>query len=219
MATSARKLIAPQPPADLATVSLAFIPAPDREWYRITDRKHRSPLYWSRSGVYRFDSPTAKHGVCYAASTCTAAFQEIWGDRVRSRAPISWDEFALRDVWKITMPAGYTVTPLHGANLTSIRATMQCFSGSYPTSQTWGAALMQHPSDLDALEYIGRRSGSRCLALFGDKSPPKAYQAGLHVERMGPLVAWNRFFALRSQLRIRIANLPATRPVMSFDAP
>src|SRR5882724_1041435 len=192
MATSARRLVAPQPPADFATIPLTPEKTPSLVWYRISDHKHASCIYWSRSGVYRFDSPSAKFGVCYAGGTNTASFQEIWGDRIRHRAPIDWLEFETKDVWKIEIPR-CSIFALSGANLTTVRATLQCFTGSYKTSQNWGAAFMQHPASLDGLQYIGRRCGSDCVALFGDGKSPKSYQAKIVERRLGPLTQWKGF--------------------------
>ena len=215
MATSARRLIPPQPPSDLASIKLEFERTFPLVWYRITERKYRSCLYWSRDGKYRFDSPAAKYGVCYAGSTIAASFQEIWGDRVRHKAPIDWLEFASKNIWRIEIPQCGILT-LAGPTLTTIRASLQCFTGSYKTSQNWGAALMLHPAGLDALQYIGRRSGSQCLVLFGDSTRAKLYQANILTTRLGPLVQWKGFFPLRTQLRVRIGNLPATRPPVRF---
>lgn len=218
MAKSARRLVAPSPPADFAEIALT----PDRHplvtWYRIVDRRHRTALHWNRSGVYRFDSPDAPHGVCYAAESITAAFQEIWGDRIRQRAPVDWAEFVGRDVWRIDVPRA-TLLTLAGPTLTTLRATLQCFVGSYPLSQAWGRALMAHPANLDGVCYLGRRCGAYCVALFGDRSAPKPYQAAIVETRLGPLVQWKRFFPLRSQLRLRISSLPTERPAVSYDLP
>lgn len=219
MATSVRRLVAPEPPADLASIPLEPESSPNLVWYRITDEKHPSCLFWSRAGIHRFDSPGAKHGVCYAAETVTAAFQEIWGDRLRSKAPIDWMEFSSKTVWRIEIRPPFSVFELAGANLTTIRATLQCFTGEYSTSQSWGAALMEHPANLDALQYFGRRCGSRCIALFGEERMPRAYQTMLATTRLGPLVEWRTFFPVRSRFRIRITSLPACRPPATFDAP
>ena len=219
MATSARRLIAPQPPVDLDSIPLPTETAPSLVWYRIIDRTHRSGLFWSSQGKYRFDSPNARHGVCYAGGTITASFQEIWGDRARKQSPIDWAEFTAADVWRLELPSTAKLLSLTGPNLTAIRATLQCFTSSYATSQNWGAALMKHPADLDGLLYIGRRCGSVCVALFGDSSDPKPYQARLMETRLGPLVQWKRFFPLRTRLRLRIARLPPVRPPDTFDAP
>ena len=215
MATSAPRLVSPQPPSDLASIDLELERTFPLVWYRITERKYPSCLYWSREGKYRFDSSAAKHGVCYAGSTITTSFQEIWSDRVRHKAPIDWLDFASKDVWKIELPRCAILT-LAGPTLTTICASLQCFTGSYKTSQNWGAALMLHPAEIDALQYIGRRSGSHCLAFFGDLNRAKPYQASIAATRLGPLVQWQGFFPLRTQLRVRISSLPTTRPPVTF---
>lgn len=212
-------MVAPEPPADLHSISLPLLAAPRSTWYRLNNRIHRSPLFWSRRGVFRFDSASAKWGVLYAAESLTAAVQEIWSDAARWQPAIDWSEFDAVDAWEIRMPSGLNVLELAGPNLTTIRATLQCFVGAYAKSQRWAAALMEHPDDLDALQYLGRRCGRPCLALLGDNKKMRGYQSRQQVSKLGPLVNWNRFFASAHRLRFRLGNLPTVKPPGLFDAP
>jgi len=219
MASSAPRVVAPEPPADLHTISLPLHPGPTLVWYRINDRNFPNPVFWSRRGKLRFDSSGAKWGVYYAAESVTAALQEVFGDDFRKKRPFSWNRFLAYDAWRFEVGPGLKGLELAGPNLATIRATLQSFVGSYPKSQRWGAALMNHPDDIDALLYLGRKSGAHCIALFGDDKATRPHQASLVTTNLGPLVSWRRLFSTLLRFRLRISNFPASRPPSLFDAP
>ena len=208
MATSGRRIVPPEPPADLASIS---IPAADTPatWYRIT--RFPSPVFWSRKGIYRFDSADAKWGVCYAAESVSAAFQEIWGDELRRGRRVDWLDLEPMRVWQIDVPDLRTIE-LAGETLSLLKATLQCFVGGYGLSQRWGAALMTHPGDYDGLLYLGRRCGRRCLALFGDDRAPRPHQAALETTNLGSLVTWKGLWPFLDRIQVRVGNLPSTAP-------
>lgn len=209
MAALARKLLAPEPPADLAGISLplAVTSAP---WFRLVPRHFSSALYWSREGRHRFDSPAAKWGVCYAAESIPAAFQEIWGDEIRRGHRLDWKDLETMMAWQITVPPSLRTIELAGETLAVVKGTLQSFVGSYATSQRWGQALMAHPADLDGLQYLGRRCGRTCLALFGDEMAPKAHQAALHAKKLGAMVNWKPLWTFLDRIEVRVAHLPST---------
>jgi len=208
--TSAHRLIAPEPPADLSQITLSLAPT-RRQWFRMTTDKERSPLHWSRLGRYRFDSPSARWGVCYLAESVPAAFQEIWGDQIRSKR-LDWRDLERKIVWQIAASPHLRTIELAGETLTALKATLQCFTGSYPKSQRWGAALMEHPLDLDGLQYLGRRSGRHCLALFGDEKDERPHQKELVPQKRGPLSHWKGLWQLLDRTQVRVAHLPAKPP-------
>lgn len=116
MATSARRVVAPEPPADLAGISLPLA-VTATSWFRFAPREFSSPLYWSRDGRYRFDSPAAKWGVCYAAESIPAAFQEVWGDEIRRARRLDWTELERMVAWKITVAPTLRTVELAGETL------------------------------------------------------------------------------------------------------
>jgi len=207
MATSARKLIAPEPPADLAQIELALTRTP-RVWVRLAPREARSAIRWSQHGRYRFDSPDAKWGVCYLAESIPTAFQEIWGDQIRRARRLDFLDLAAMTVWQMEVASTLHTIELAGETLTAMKATLQCFVGSYAKSQRWGAALMEHPANLDGLQYLGRRSGRRCLALFGDAKKAKPHQSELVVRKLGRLIDWKGFWPFLDRIHVRVAHLP-----------
>ena len=211
MATSgAKRIVAPEPPPGLRNIDLPVSDV-DTSWFRICGRTHASPLFWSRRGVYRFDSEHARWGVCYTAESVTTAFQEVFGNKIRWNRPLDWSEIKDSVVWRISIPSTFRGLHLFGENLTVLGATLQCFVSNYAKSQRWGAALMSHPADLDGLVYLGRRSGSRCLAMFGDDASPRPYQKSLETDLLGDLVFWDHFWTMLDRLRVRISSLPRLR--------
>lgn len=211
MATSApKRVVAPGPPARLGEIALPLADVPDT-WFRLSLRRYSSPLFWSRLGRYRFDSKDARWGVCYAAGSILSAFQEVFGNKIRHRAPLDWNEVWDVRVWRITTPSSFRGMHLYGETLTVIDATLQCFVSSHPKSQRWGAALMEHTADLDGLGYIGRRCGTPCLAMFGDKNSPRRYQNELRTEMLGELQFWDEFWPMLDRLGVRLISMPKER--------
>ena len=82
---------------------------------------------------------------------------------------------------------------------------------SYPKSQRRGAALMEHPADLDGLVYIGRRCGTSCLAMFGDTDSPRRYQNELRTATLGELQFWDEFWPMLDRLGVRLTSMPKER--------
>jgi RES domain len=211
MATSEPKRVAaPDPPARLSHIALPLADIPDT-WFRLSPRRYPSPMFWSRLGRYRFDSKEARWGVCYAAGSLPSAFQEVFGNKIRHGTPLDWSEVRDVCVWSITTPSSFRGIHLFGETLTLIGATLQCFVSSYPKSQRWGAALMEHSADLDGLVYIGRRCGSQCLAMFGDEDSPRRYQNELRTMMLGELKFWDEFWPMLDRLGVRLTSMPKDR--------
>jgi len=220
MATSgAKRIVAPEPPARLNGIDL---PVSDvaTSWFRICHRRHASPLFWSRLGIYRFDSENAPWGVCYAASSITRAFQEVFGNKIRGGIPLDWSELLDSRVWCISIPGKFRGLNLFGDTLTVLDGTLQCFVSNYPKSQRWGVALMNHPADFDGLVYLGRRCGAHCLAMFGDDASPRKYQKSLKTELLGDFVRWDGFWPMLDRLKVPISSVPQGRrgPTWSSSA-
>jgi hypothetical protein len=205
MAISAPSRVrAPAPPKDLDERTLPVTEISRTAWIRLHDRRFKHAVHWSRAGRYRFDSPDALFGVCYAGQDLTTAFLEVFGDKVRHSRRLSRAAIERYDVYAVNVAPDAKMLALEGVNLAKVGATMGCFAGSYPLSQRWGAALMRHPVALDGLEYIGRRSGARCLALFGDDNAPKKHQAVLRVSRVRALGETLEFWQLADELELAV---------------
>ena len=114
-------------------------------------------------------------------------------------------------VWGISTPSSFRGINLFGETLNVMEATVQCFVSSYRKSQRWGAALMNHSSDLDGLVYIGPQCGKECLALFGDADSPRPYQSELRAALLGELQFWGEFWPMLDRLGVRITSMPKER--------
>jgi hypothetical protein len=212
-----KRVLAPEPPVELGNIQLALTQVPTT-WFRFSPSRYPSPIFWSRQGLYRFDSPDARWGVCYAASSVVAAFQEVFGDKLRHGKPLDWTEIKKISVWLINTSSKLRGLELFGENLTLIHATLQSFVSSYSKSQRWGAALMNHPADLDGLVYLGRKSGSICLAMFGDEIKPRPYQGEIQVTRLGQLSDWKELWPMLDRLQVRLISMPMSRKKMRLWA-
>ena len=210
--------VAPSPPPDLATISLNPSAPGGARVFRVSDRRYPSPLFWSRQGTYRFDSPAARWGTCYAGVTLASALQERFSDQIIS-GRLDYLEVAAQDTFSIGLPVDLKALDLSGPDLTAIRATLQCFVGAYALSQEWGRALMSHPADLEALLYQGRRCGRTCIAMLGDEENRRGFQDKLKVINLGPIVEWDGFWQFAAALRIEWLNAPRLRPTATWSLP
>jgi len=125
---------------------------------------------------------------------------------------LDWLGLEEQVVWRIDVNPALKTVELAGTSLAAVKATVQCFVSSYSLSQRWGTAFMLHPDDIDGLQYIGRRSGRTCLALFGDPTHPKPHQAALKETRLGALTGWSDLWAMLTATNVRVTNLPAEIP-------
>jgi RES domain-containing protein len=180
-------------------------------WFRFSPKRYPSPIFWSRQGIYRFDSPDARWGVRYLASSIVSTLPEVFGDKINRRKPIDWKEIEQRSVWLVRTPDTLRGFELFNENLSVIGASLQCFVSSYPKSQRWGAALMRHPSDLEALVYMGRKSEAPCLAMLGASDNQRAYQSLLQTQCLGALSAWEELLTTLDRFRVRLSSMPASR--------
>lgn len=179
-------------------------------WYRMTTCP--SPIFWSRRGTYRFDSPTAKWGVCYLAESISSSFLEIWGDKIRPSRRLSWSEIQPMMVWHVEVSSSLNAIELAGETLAVIKANTQSFVSSFALSQEWGRQLMLHPADIDGMKYIARRCGRSCLALFGDGTKPKPHQSALRARQLGPLQTWKGLWPLLDRIQVKVSDLPGMPP-------
>jgi hypothetical protein len=68
------------PPGNLAQQSLPLqlFAAPV---FRLWQNHHPSAFFWSKKGIYRFDSKSARYGVLYTGGTLEGAALEVFGDQ------------------------------------------------------------------------------------------------------------------------------------------
>lgn len=183
----------------------------------MSHEQFRSTLFFSRKGLYRFDSPAAKWGVCYMGEDVPTAALEVFADAIRKRT-LQYTELHERLVWKISVPADLKLLHLKGPTLTKIKATAQSFVSRYTLSQAWGREFMVHKADIDGAIYSGRQSGGECLALFGDTDPKKgrAHQTSLVTTKLGRLSEWSKFYKFLDDTGARVIGLPAKSAIATW---
>jgi hypothetical protein len=76
------------PPGNLAQQSLPLqlFAAPV---FRLWQNHHPSAFFWSKKGIYRFDSKSARYGVLYTGGTLEGAALEVFGDQWVKRRVLS----------------------------------------------------------------------------------------------------------------------------------
>src|SRR4051794_10781696 len=104
MATSGpKRLVPPRPPADFSRIDLDTVPTRQTVWYRLSRSTYSSPLFFSRRGIFRFDSATAKWGVCYLANEIVTGFMEVFSDRLR-HGMVDFGDLDDQLAWEIQVP-------------------------------------------------------------------------------------------------------------------
>lgn len=141
----------PPPPRDIARRALPLVEATG-PWLRIHRIEHE-PLFFGRTGRYRFDAPHGEYGVLYAAADVHSAFVETFGWRTGERV--------------------IDLVDLAAAGLTRLGADARLSAGeSYATARRWALALWRHPAQPDGLHYRARHDPSRyCIALYDRAAP------------------------------------------------
>jgi len=108
----ARRIVAPEPPSWLSEAPLSLAKV-SNTWFRFSPKRYPSPIFWSCKGIYRFDSPDARSGVCYLASSIVGALLEVFGDKITYRKPLDLD------------------IPLYFRRIKSVALTLPCVTGPY----------------------------------------------------------------------------------------
>ena len=170
--------------------------------FRFSHQKFSDPIYWSRRGLYRFDSATAKYGVLYTGRTFETALLEVFGDQwVESRmsALTFLKEF---DVCEISLGQRLKVVNLSGKRLNPLGTDANIFaSPAYDITQRWAAAFMEHPDAPDGIRYPSRKNERlHNFALF---STPAAV-AAVTVTQRYPLLNHPHLFRLLQSYRVAL---------------
>lgn len=167
----------PEPPTDLASLSLLVRPY-KHDWWRIHALAYH-PLYFGRSKANRFDAPGAEFGVMYAGGDEHAAFIETLGRATGVRI-LAESDLKLRGLARVAPhdPAGdpLRLVDLTGEGLKRLGLDARLATDdnqSYALSQRWALAIHGHPKSVDGIVYLSRNDPSRrCVALF-ERAEPK----------------------------------------------
>ncbi|MBV9488503.1 MAG: RES family NAD+ phosphorylase [Verrucomicrobia bacterium] len=148
----------PSPPHDLDDRPFSLVGAAGRFW-RLWRDEYASPFFWSKKGLYRFDSKSARYGVLYTGRTLEAAVVEVFGDRwVTGNRRMSR---SLADRYWATrfFCLGVPVVDTTGSGLSLLGADSMLFASTeYRITRRWARAFMTHRSDPHGILYHSRKN-------------------------------------------------------------
>lgn len=154
----------PGPPANLAKRRLHLTHL-DSPLFRIFPIQ-REPLHFGRGGLGRWDDPTRRYGVLYAAATPAGAFAErllvrpgmvaegIWISA--QSVPVSAGDLHRFGLAEVQMASPLRCVDLRGPGLAAIEADARLTSGRHRVSQQWSRPLFEHPQRPDGIVWRSR---------------------------------------------------------------
>lgn len=160
----------PAPPLDLQSRDLVIV-----EFDSLLFRSHaavRHPVFFGRTGQYRFDSPDGSYGVLYAGADAFCAFVESLIKNPNSRV-VTTAELKAKAIAELrgSRPLRLIDLTQSGA-LLRIGADARLFSADRTAAQQWSKALHDHPALADGLLYPSRLDPVRqAVGLFEDRAP------------------------------------------------
>ena len=189
------------PPAALKSQRLPLASV-EGTLFRISHQKFSDPIFWSRRGLYRFDSPLAKYGVLYTGRTLETALLEVFGDSwIKSRltALAFLKEF---DVCEIALGRRLKVVNLSGKRLNPLGIDANIFASlAYDSTQRRAAVFMEHPDAPHGIRYPSQKNERlHNFALF---STPAA-MAAVTISRRYPLLNHPHLFRLLQSYRVAL---------------
>ncbi|MFY9987738.1 MAG: RES family NAD+ phosphorylase [Chthoniobacterales bacterium] len=189
------------PPAALKSQRLPLASV-EGTLFRISHRKFSNPIFWSRRGLYRFDSPTAKYGVLYTGRTFETALLEVFGDswmKSRMTALTFLKEF---DVCEIALGHRLKVVNLSGKRLNPLGIDANIFASlAYDSTQRWAAVFMEHSDAPHGIRYPSRKN--ECLHNFALFSA-SAVMAGVTITHRYPLLNHPHLFRLLQSYKVAL---------------
>jgi hypothetical protein len=170
--------------------------------YRISHQKFADPIYWSKRGLYRFDSPTAVHGVLYTGRTFETALLEVFGDQWLDSRIAARDFLKEFDVCELGLERRLRVVNLSGKQLNPLGTDANIFASvAYEITQRWACAFMEHPDEPNGIRYPSRKNERlHNFALF---STPAAVAAVTITQRY-PLLNHPHLFRLLQSYRVAL---------------
>ena len=127
--------------------------------FRISHQKFANPIYWSKRGLYRFDSPTANYGVLYTGRTFETALLEVFGDQWIDSRIVARDFLKEFGFCEISLERRLKVVNLSGKELNRLGTDANIFASlAYGVTQRWACAFMEHPDKPHGIRYPSRKN-------------------------------------------------------------
>ena len=170
--------------------------------YRISHQKFTDPIYWSRKGRYRFDSPTAKYGVLYTGRTFETSLLEVFGDQWVTLRITAHDFLREFDICEIGLERRLKVVNLSGRQLNRLGTDANIFASlAYDVTQQWASFFIDHPDAPHGIRYPSRKN--QRLHNFALFSTPEAI-AAVTITRRYPLLDHPHLFRLLQSYKVAL---------------
>jgi len=146
------------PPGNLAQQSLPLqlFAAPV---FRLWQNHHPSAFFWSKKGIYRFDSKSARYGVLYTGGTLEGAALEVFGDQWVKRRVLSRVLLKKYRVSVMLPTRPLSLVDTTGSNLNKLSVDSRLFASiNYRLTRSWARAFMEHPSNPEGIIYHSRKN-------------------------------------------------------------
>lgn len=160
----------PDPPGDFSARGL-----PIRRLGGSFFRSHRSdhhPLYYGRSGKYRFDDPFGEYAVLYTARDAYGAFIETFGQAMGVRT-VSSAVLKSHCLSELCPPRPLILVDLFSSGcLTRVGADSRLFAGERSIAQKWSRAIYLYSYvKVDGILYPAWHNHERQAAAIFDRAP------------------------------------------------
>jgi hypothetical protein len=170
--------------------------------YRISHQKFTDPIYWSRRGLYRFDSPTAPDGVLYTGRTFETALLEVFDDQWLDSRIAARDFLKEFDVCEVRVQRRLKVVNLSGRQLNPLGTDANIFASlAHDITREWACAFMEHPDKPHGIRYPSRKN--QRLHNFALFSTPAAI-AAVTVTRRYPLLEHPNLYRLLQSYKVAL---------------
>ena len=170
--------------------------------YRISHQKFADPIYWSRRGRYRFDSPTAKYGVFYTGRSFETALLEVFGDQWVTLRITGRDFLKELDIFEIRLERRLKVVNLSDKQLNRLGTDANIFASfAYDVTQKWASFFMDHPDAPHGIRYPSRKN--QRLHNFALFSTPETI-AAVTITRRYPLLDHPHLFRLLQSYKVAL---------------
>jgi hypothetical protein len=160
----------PAPPVDFAGRTVTIVEF-DKPIFR-SHSSSRHPVFYGKTGQYRFDAPDGSYGVLYAGADMFCAFIESLIKNPNSRV-VTTAELKNKAIAELKGERALRLIDLtQSGALVRIGADSRLFSADREAAQLWSKALHDHPALADGLLYPSRLDPVRqAVALFKDRAP------------------------------------------------
>jgi len=160
----------PEPPRDFFARTMPVIEM-GGSFFRC-HKRHHDPLYYGRSGTYRFDDPDGQYGVLYTARDAYGAFIETFGQftGVRTVSSALLRSCCLSELFP---ERPLILVDLYSSGcLARMGADSRLFAGERSVAQVWSRAIHEHPVfKVDGILYPARHNHKRQAAALFDRGP------------------------------------------------